>query len=968
MIRSLYIQISFIGLAVLLLAVFTLSQRVGQVVTATSAFSFETDTLATSTSTNTATPTAACTPTTPLNETFESGTLSTFTSVAPTCNPGGCGWASVTAAAHGGARSAFVPDLSDITDQQLTLTTAISIPANAAAPTLTFWHRFDLEDQFDGGVLETSINNGSSWQDAGANIIAGGYNGMIGSDVMSPIAGRMAWTGNPNGTDFVQVTVNLLPYSGQSLRIRFRMASDNSAASTGWWVDDVIVNSTGACGSPTATAAATPPCAWTASAIYPIPISDSAVVTIESNIYVFGGYSNGVAVATAYKFDGSTWTSIAPMPTIQASAAAVTDGIFAYILNGATTGGAVTPRLYRYDPSANTYVTMAAPSTGTIGTTAVFLNGKIYRIAGDTTGSGTGQTNTVEAYTVAADSWAPAANYPASVSFASAVSGSGVLYAAGGTTASGADTLTTARYNPAADAWNDAAIANLPTSPKPHWGAASGMANGKWVVGPGASGSNIVNTAIQWDPVTNVWSNLPNALQARYRAAGATLSNRFFAIGGNFDLGTNDNQRLDCTGTTPTATSTPTNTPTNTATATFTPTPTVTSTFTPTPSATNTFTPTPTATNTFTPTTTPSATSTFTPTSTSTATPTAIDTVTPTDTATPTFTPTNSPTDPPASTPSASPSPAIDGTIVYGNAIPTSTRFVSNVLVSGAGSPIVSAVTGFPDGTYSLTGFGSGSYTVTPTKTGGVNGAISSFDAGRIALHVAGPPNPQLNATQLRVADVSGNGVVSSFDAGMIVKFVAGPPYAAPGVGATGTWKFTPASRNYASVTGSIADENYTALLMGDVSGNWANNVGRIINGDNGPERSIAVDLPRLVTRTDQELVIPVAIQGAANKGIISYEFDLMYDPSVIQPQTDQVDVVGTVSRGLSVVVNAGQPGLLRVVVYGAMPIAENGLLISLRFIAVGKQGSASPLTWQRIMFNEGEPRVITADGRVTLF
>ena len=69
---------------------------------------------------------------------------------------------------------------------------------------------------------------------------------------------------------------------------------------------------------------------------------------------------------------------------------------------------------------------------------------------------------------------------------------------------------------------------------------------------------------------------------------------------------------------------------------------------------------------------------------------------------------------------------------------------------------------------------------------------------------------------------------------------------------------------------------------------------------------------------TDKEISIPVNVQGVADKGIISYEFDLRYDPAMIQPLENPVDVAGTVSRGLSVVTNAVEPGLLRVVVYGA--------------------------------------------------
>ena len=96
----------------------------------------------------------------------------------------------------------------------------------------------------------------------------------------------------------------------------------------------------------------------------------------------------------------------------------------------------------------------------------------------------------------------------------------------------------------------------------------------------------------------------------------------------------------------------------------------------------------------------------------------------------------------------------ISGTVTYGNAkLPgPATRFVPNVLITAAGSPTVSDTTGAP-GTYSLTGFGSGSYTITPTKTGGQNGAVTSFDAALIAQYTVG--NISLDTAQKIVADVS---------------------------------------------------------------------------------------------------------------------------------------------------------------------------------------------------------------------
>ena len=343
----------------------------------------------------------------------------------------------------------------------------------------------------------------------------------------------------------------------------------------------------------------------------------------------------------------------------------------------------------------------------------------------------------------------------------------------------------------------------------------------------------------------------------------------------------------------------------------------------------------------------------------------------------------------------------ISGTITYGNALgnPPAPRFISNVTVAGAGSPNVSTTSdglGATAGQYVLSGFGSGGYTVTPTKILGVNGAISSFDAGRIALHVAGPPNPQLNATQLLVADVSGNNTVTSFDAAMIAKYVAGPPYAAPGIGATATWRFTPVNRAYATVTSSVAGQDYTGLLMGDVSGNWANTGARPDNGglmtqsqfaaatdqakaqsstgsdqeqssDVNAKPDIIVNLPK-ITSHNKEIVVPVTVEGVANKGVIAYEFNLRYDPSVIQPLASAAEKIETVSQGLILVVNASEPGLLRIVMYGPKAISSDGVLLNLKFASAGTKGSVSPLTFERIMFNEGGFNVKTVDGQVELF
>ena len=317
--------------------------------------------------------------------------------------------------------------------------------------------------------------------------------------------------------------------------------------------------------------------------------------------------------------------------------------------------------------------------------------------------------------------------------------------------------------------------------------------------------------------------------------------------------------------------------------------------------------------------------------------------------------------------------------MTYGNAaVPP--KFISNATVSGTGAPNVFTNTALPGATagqYLLTGFGAGSYTVSISKTTGQNN-ITSNDAARIAQHVAGI-NVLTTDIQKVTADVTNNGTLSSNDAAQIARFVAG--LGAP-IGLTNQWRFylppgptfpvgaSPTSRTYASVNSTITGEDYVGLLIGDVTGNWIPSSARPLDGRQQPgvissdQPEIDVVLPSL-TAHGAEVVVPVEVQGVARNEIISYEFDLRYDPSVVQPATIPVDVEGAVSRGLSVVTNSNEPGVLRVVVYGAYPIERDGLLLNLRFSVLGTPGSASMLTFERIMFNEGQQQAMTTVGKI---
>lgn len=300
-------------------------------------------------------------------------------------------------------------------------------------------------------------------------------------------------------------------------------------------------------------------CNWATTTVYPVPVLDQAMVSHGGNIYAFGGVSNSVIVANAYKFDGTTWTPIAPLPSALEFPSAVSDGNLIYILGGAVAGtGTPQTTLYKYDTALNTYTPLAPFTVGTWNQAAAYLNGKIYKWAG--TGPGTNSATALEIYDITGNSWTQGAQYPIAESFVSAFVKGGFIYSAGGISSpSNLATNKTYRYDPVMNSWDDAAIADLPLT---RWGSASSAtgygSNNGWVLAGGyVNGTaigNVSTTAIRWDSVGNSWATLPDfgvAGAERARFGGAILGSSFYAVGGRSVaqptfVGTNSNNRLTC--------------------------------------------------------------------------------------------------------------------------------------------------------------------------------------------------------------------------------------------------------------------------------------------------------------------------------------------------------------------------------------------------------------------------------------
>ena len=154
------------------------------------------------------------------------------TSGTGTSNP----WVTSSTSPDLGANSAFIADITTVSETSLTSPTFIA-PANAQ---ILFRNSYDLEYQYDGGVLEISINGGAFTDivTAGGSFETAGYNSTLNTGFSNPLEGRSAWTGNSGG--YINTTVNLPAAAfGQSVQLRWRMGTDTSTAETGWRIDTI---------------------------------------------------------------------------------------------------------------------------------------------------------------------------------------------------------------------------------------------------------------------------------------------------------------------------------------------------------------------------------------------------------------------------------------------------------------------------------------------------------------------------------------------------------------------------------------------------------------------------------------------------------------------------------------------------------------------------------------------------------
>lgn len=123
-------------------------------------------------------------------------------------------------------------------------------------------------------------------------------------------------------------------------------------------------------------------------------------------------------------------------------------------------------------------------------------------------------------------------------------------------------------------------------------------------------------------------------------------------------------------------------------------------------------------------------------------------------------------------------------------------------------------------------------------------------------------------------------------------------------------------------------------------------------------------------------VAVPITVDDLTGNGIGSYQFNILFDPTVVTPSGANFgcSTAGTLtaSAGLSAICNVSPEGTLRVAVFGAGTMAGAGTILNLTFATntVSPPANVSGLTFQNVKFYNGAGTAlayVAHDGQITV-
>ena len=268
----------------------------------------------------------------------------------------------------------------------------------------------------------------------------------------------------------------------------------------------------------------------------PLPVDrqEHAVVALQGEVYVLGGYVPGVTPSMiAYDPEQDSWREVAdfPSPLNHPNAVVIDDRLYVGgFYAGTSLTGPATGETYVYDPDQDAWEQKQDLPEGTAraGSCVAALGTDLYVFGGGTDGE---PSALVSVYDTLGDSWEELPPLPESREHCSAFSSGGKLYIAGGRTHTIPEfRFSTLEFDPETQAYTEKA-----PIPTPRGGPAGAVLYGRLFLMGGEGGDNedgVFPEVEAYDPETDSWQQFPSLKYPRHGYGAAVIDERIYLAGG----------------------------------------------------------------------------------------------------------------------------------------------------------------------------------------------------------------------------------------------------------------------------------------------------------------------------------------------------------------------------------------------------------------------------------------------------
>lgn len=238
-----------------------------------------------------------------------------------------------------------------------------------------------------------------------------------------------------------------------------------------------------------------------------------------------------------------------------------------------------------------------------------------------------------------------------------------------------------------------------------------------------------------------------------------------------------------------------------------------------------------------------------------------------------------------------------------------------------------------------------GNYTVTPERATFNNWSshlITTYQAALTLRNAVGLES--FTSSQTKAADVDKSGTVTAYDAALIAQFAVGLPRLADSH--IGEWIFSPAYRSYYNLNSSYQNQDYTGILLGDVTGDWDQSYGQ---RKETVELTIAW-LDNIKIESDK-IIIPIEVDEPLE--LLSWQLHLRFDPKKLQLVVAEK---GNASQNSQLIKNYVD-GNLYLGMYGSEAVYSSESLVSIMLKILDTKDDRVELEVPFFQVNNNQPK-----------